>query len=155
MGDKGTSDYPPSYPPNYGSNDREPLYPTAPPAYDATYQNPPQQYGYPPPAPPSNGKSGVPVSNTCFRSTVTTATIIIPADLGATSRYLVCPSCTAQITTTVTYDSGLLTWLACVGLIFIGLGWGCCLIPFCVNSCKDATHNCPNCGAFIGRYKPL
>ena len=32
---------------------------------------------------------------------------------------------------------------------------GCCLIPFCIDSCKDAVHTCPCCGQVVGRYQRL
>ncbi|VDP75949.1 unnamed protein product [Echinostoma caproni] len=31
----------------------------------------------------------------------------------------------------------------------------CCLIPFCVDGCKDAVHTCPQCHATLGAYKRL
>ena len=31
----------------------------------------------------------------------------------------------------------------------------CCVIPFCVSSCQDATHVCPHCSAVIGRHRVL
>ena len=45
--------------------------------------------------------------------------------------------------------------LLCVVLCLFGLVFGCCLIPFCVDSVKDVIHKCPNCGAVIARYNRL
>lgn len=66
-----------------------------------------------------------------------------------------CPNCRANILTQLKYDSGLAAWLIAAGLCFFGLGCGCCLIPFCVDACKDVEHYCPNCRTLIGRYKRI
>ena len=41
------------------------------------------------------------------------------------------------------------------GVFVVRLWLGCCLIPFCLNSCKDVVHICPNCRATVGRYSRL
>lgn len=30
----------------------------------------------------------------------------------------------------------------------------CCCIPYCMDSCQNGNHYCPNCGTFIGTYAP-
>ena len=30
---------------------------------------------------------------------------------------------------------------------------GCCLIPCCMDECMDKEHSCPNCKAFLGKYR--
>ena len=66
-----------------------------------------------------------------------------------------CPACSADILTSIHYEVGAMTWVACICLAFIGLGIGCCLFPFCMESCKDIVHNCPNCQHIIGRKDRL
>ncbi|XP_029432094.1 lipopolysaccharide-induced tumor necrosis factor-alpha factor homolog [Rhinatrema bivittatum] len=67
----------------------------------------------------------------------------------------VCPACHQSITTRVQRSNGLLTWLICGGLAIFGCILGCCLIPFCIDSCKDTDHFCPNCNHHIYKYKRL
>lgn len=66
-----------------------------------------------------------------------------------------CPHCQADVVTGTTYESGSLTWVACVALCVFGCDLGCCLIPFCVDSCKDVVHHCPNCQQVIARFNRL
>ena len=75
--------------------------------------------------------------------------------VGNAPQAMQCPSCRQQIVTVVRYSSGTFTWVI-AGIIFVFGGiFGCCLIPFCVNSCKDAIHTCPACGNFIGRRNAM
>lgn len=71
---------------------------------------------------------------------------------------MTCKFCAAQVITGTQYKNGLMTWIAVGGICLIGamvagLLWlGCCLIPFCVNACKDVQHTCPNCNRVVGVY---
>jgi lipopolysaccharide-induced tumor necrosis factor-alpha factor len=62
-----------------------------------------------------------------------------------------CPQCRQQVVTGVQYESGGGTWLISLGICIFGGIFGCCLIPFCINECKDAVHICPACNNYIGR----
>ncbi|CAH8575370.1 unnamed protein product [Schistosoma turkestanicum] len=64
-----------------------------------------------------------------------------------------CPFCGEEITTRTVYKPGLLTWVGCFGIFFVGGILGCCLIPFCCDSCKDADHYCPVCNHYLGLYR--
>ncbi|KAI1896189.1 hypothetical protein AGOR_G00092250 [Albula goreensis] len=66
-----------------------------------------------------------------------------------------CPNCHQMVVTKLEFSSGLLTYLFCGGLLFCGCVLGCCLIPFCVNRLRDATHSCPSCKTVLGTYKRL
>ncbi|XP_022318236.1 lipopolysaccharide-induced tumor necrosis factor-alpha factor homolog [Crassostrea virginica] len=66
-----------------------------------------------------------------------------------------CQYCHASVTTSTRYESGTLTWVACFVIAFIGLWLGCCLIPFCLDGCKDVIHSCPNCHQMLGRFNRM
>ncbi|XP_053550298.1 lipopolysaccharide-induced tumor necrosis factor-alpha factor homolog [Bombina bombina] len=67
----------------------------------------------------------------------------------------ICPICHQNIVTRTEYKTGLLTWAVFGGLILFGCWLGCCLIPFCVDSCKDVDHFCPNCNHHLQKYRRL
>jgi len=70
-----------------------------------------------------------------------------------------CPHCHAEVLTTVEYVTGGLTWLIFGILLaagcFILITWFFCCIPFCIKSCKDVVHSCPNCHTKLGRKNRL
>ncbi|XP_062610130.1 LITAF domain-containing protein-like [Saccostrea cucullata] len=66
-----------------------------------------------------------------------------------------CQYCSCDVLTGTSYETGTVTWLACAITAFVGCWLGCCLIPFCVDGCKDVIHTCPNCHQVIARYNRM
>jgi len=100
------------------------------------YAAPPPAAGYPAPPPATVVVSGQPQLS--FEPTVVT-----------------CPHCQQNVQTQVNYETGLITWLSCGGLVLLGCWLGCCFIPMCVNELKDAQHSCPSCHKIIGLRKRM
>lgn len=83
--------------------------------------------------------------------------ITIPISVGSSPTRLRCPNCQADVITQINHKSGCMTWALCGSICAIGLfapcAWfGCQLIPFCIDSCKDVQHNCSNCKAYIATF---
>ncbi|CAF0796197.1 unnamed protein product [Adineta ricciae] len=66
----------------------------------------------------------------------------------------ICPHCRTQIVSQTAKKPGLLAWLLCGGMALLGF-WLCCFIPFCIDSCKDTEHYCPNCHILLGVNKTI
>ncbi|XP_055378350.1 lipopolysaccharide-induced tumor necrosis factor-alpha factor homolog [Condylostylus longicornis] len=62
-----------------------------------------------------------------------------------------CPSCHAEITTNVKHEATTKTHIMAL-LLCLFLCWPCVCVPYCMDSCQNANHYCPNCNAFIGAY---
>ncbi|KAF7634980.1 LITAF domain-containing protein [Meloidogyne graminicola] len=75
--------------------------------------------------------------------------------LGPFDQQAYCSSCKQQVQTKVKYVAGTFAWLLCFLFMLFGLFCGCCCIPFCVDSCKDAEHFCTQCNTYIGTYQRL
>jgi len=137
--------YPPPGQPGYPPPG-QPAYPQQP-GYPPQGYPPPQGYGPPPPA--------AQATHTTTIVQQPTAVVVGSAMYGESPVSMVCPYCSATIVTSVHYSPGTLAWLACLGLVLIGCGAGCCLIPFCVDGMQDACHTCPNCRRQLGVYRRM
>nr|XP_033770544.1 LITAF domain-containing protein-like [Geotrypetes seraphini] len=102
---------------------------------------------YPPPPPYMQPHETVVVTSV--------PTVVVRYNCTDTPTITVCPACRQNITTRIERSPGLMTWLLCGGLALVGCIAGCCLIPFCVGSCQDVDHYCPNCNHHIYKYKRM
>uniref|UniRef100_A0A8C5QY38 LITAF domain-containing protein n=1 Tax=Leptobrachium leishanense TaxID=445787 RepID=A0A8C5QY38_9ANUR len=135
----------PSAPGGMGGNYPTPTYgPGAQPPYknEMGGNYPPPPYGMPQPSAP------------VFLAPVVSHTTVI-YNFQDTPAATTCPACRQSIITRIVYNIGLLTWLIFGILLLFGCWLGCCLIPFCVDSCKDVDHFCPNCNHHLYKFKRL
>lgn len=114
------------------------------------------KHGPPPAAPPSYAEAvgGVPPSSPFTPPAApgpTIVTTVVP--VGPQTTHMVCPSCHAEIDTSVRSEPSLMAWITGGLLVFFGCWLGCCLIPCCIPECMDNHHTCPNCKAYLGRYR--
>ncbi|NXU12180.1 CDIP1 protein, partial [Pardalotus punctatus] len=96
-----------------------------------------------------------------------TATVLVPPGAATTVTVLqgeifqgapvqtVCPHCQQAITTKISYEIGLMSFLLGFFCCFVGCDLCCCLIPCLFDDFKDVTHTCPNCKAYIYTYKRM
>uniref|UniRef100_A0A671KDQ1 Si:ch211-202h22.7 n=1 Tax=Sinocyclocheilus anshuiensis TaxID=1608454 RepID=A0A671KDQ1_9TELE len=80
--------------------------------------------------------------------------VIIPPRLTTVAGRMKCQYCQKEVITEIKYISGMMVWVICASLGFLGV-WPCCLIPFCVKACKDVEHSCPHCKTVIHVHKPM
>ncbi|XP_055917052.1 lipopolysaccharide-induced tumor necrosis factor-alpha factor homolog isoform X1 [Eupeodes corollae] len=74
------------------------------------------------------------------------------APVGPVSSRVICPSCRADVHTKLQHEPTTQTHLMALCL-FCFLCWPCVCLPYCMDSCQNANHYCPNCNAFIGTYQ--
>ncbi|XP_071446326.1 lipopolysaccharide-induced tumor necrosis factor-alpha factor homolog [Hetaerina americana] len=126
-------------------------YPPLPPQYGESQS---QQHGIKPPAYGHDASLQSHSAMTPGQQPATIAVIQTTAaiPLGPEAAHITCPSCRASVATKVVHENTTKTHIICLILCLVGL-WPCCVIPYCVNSCKNANHYCPTCNAFLGTYK--
>ncbi|XP_037952967.1 lipopolysaccharide-induced tumor necrosis factor-alpha factor homolog isoform X3 [Teleopsis dalmanni] len=115
-----------------------------PPPYSEEQQpgyTPASYYQPPHPQPP-------PQQSTVIITTTTPS--LVPIGSGPT--HITCPSCHAQVLTTVKTEATSRTHCWALLLCLVGL-WPCVCLPYCMDSCQNSNHYCPNCNAYIGTYQ--
>uniref|UniRef100_A0A0X3PW03 Lipopolysaccharide-induced tumor necrosis factor-alpha factor homolog n=1 Tax=Schistocephalus solidus TaxID=70667 RepID=A0A0X3PW03_SCHSO len=134
-----------------------PPYP--PPPYSGEpYQSQQPPYTPYPPYPgapyPVDGSQQAPVVAPPTLPSYTGPAFVVatPTPLGPQSTQVLCPTCRIMVFTEVSYESGFLAWICCFFIFILGGVWGCCLIPFCIESCQDVYHRCPSCHGLLGVY---
>ncbi|KAJ0179227.1 hypothetical protein K1T71_004939 [Dendrolimus kikuchii] len=117
--------------------------PENPPPYAAGQ---PHYYGHPPPP----GPYGPPLIGAAVIPTV--VPMVVGTQMSPKPTPLTCRSCNAQIVTRVEIRSTTKTHLFALLLCLFGC-WPCVCIPYCMDSCNNAEHYCPNCNSYIGSYQ--
>ncbi|XP_017776192.1 PREDICTED: lipopolysaccharide-induced tumor necrosis factor-alpha factor homolog isoform X2 [Nicrophorus vespilloides] len=64
-----------------------------------------------------------------------------------------CPTCNNFVITNVRTRRSNVTHFSALALCICGC-WPCCLLPYCMKSCKTTYHECPLCVTVIGIYNP-
>ncbi|KAG8558412.1 hypothetical protein GDO81_016981 [Engystomops pustulosus] len=86
---------------------------------------------------------------------VAPTTVIVGTTYADTPVSCTCPVCQQRIVTRIQHSNGLLVWAIFGVLLLFGCWLGCCLIPFCVDGCKDVDHYCSNCNHHLSKYKRM
>ncbi|XP_025836629.1 lipopolysaccharide-induced tumor necrosis factor-alpha factor homolog [Agrilus planipennis] len=73
------------------------------------------------------------------------------SSFGPVSKMMTCPYCNSQISTKVVANATTKTHLIAL-LLCLCLCWCCVCLPYCMDSCRNQNHYCPNCEAFLGTY---
>ncbi|XP_077301589.1 lipopolysaccharide-induced tumor necrosis factor-alpha factor homolog [Arctopsyche grandis] len=78
-------------------------------------------------------------------------TTVVP--VGPQPTHTICPSCHAEIDTKTKTEPGIIAYISGIVIALVGCWFGCCLIPCCIDECMDIHHSCPNCKAYLGRFR--
>lgn len=128
--------------------------PQPPPA--GGYPHPPvyHSYAHPPPPPPYDANANMlpPGGGHGPHPTTYVHTIVTAPQVGPDPASISCPSCQKHVITRLDYETSTKTHIM-AGLLCLFICWPCFWIPYVVDTCKNANHYCPNCGAYIGTYR--
>ncbi|KAH8406168.1 hypothetical protein KR215_005995 [Drosophila sulfurigaster] len=123
---------------------------------------PPFTYVPPPSAPPSYNEAvgGVKpvgwthvITPTAAPTTANTNILTTVVPIGRSPTHMICPSCHAEIETSTRSEPGMIAYISGFVIALLGCWMGCCFIPCCIDDCMDVHHTCPNCRAYLGRYR--
>lgn len=118
----------------------------------------PQPAMYPPPHgvhPGGPAYSPVPTTTVVLQApTPVITTTVVVSGLQDVPGHALCPHCQQSVITRIEHTAGTMAWLICAGLCLAGCGF-CSCIPFCLESCQDVEHHCPNCQRVIYIYKRM
>ncbi|KAK0152070.1 Lipopolysaccharide-induced tumor necrosis factor-alpha factor [Merluccius polli] len=81
-------------------------------------------------------------------------TVVVGPTPRDTAVRMTCPLCRVTCVTNLTHRNGALVWVLVGALAVVGC-WPFCLIPFCVDGCKDVEHRCPSCQNVIHVHKRM
>ena len=120
----------------------------------------PQSGGYPQPAIAPVQPGYIPTNPGYTTQPAQTAVIVQPAavvggvmNFGPHPQNIVCPSCHSNVSTSVSYTAGTLTYItACLCFCFC---CPCAWVPCVIDGVKDVTHHCPTCRNIVGVYKRM
>ncbi|XP_064816947.1 lipopolysaccharide-induced tumor necrosis factor-alpha factor homolog isoform X1 [Oncorhynchus masou masou] len=120
------------------------------------FQGGPQPSMYPPPPQPSMYPTPLQYGTDMAQPTnapgITQVVVIQQPLLRDVPGQMTCPYCQVLVLTEATHTPGLAAWLV-FGVLCCFMCWPCSWIPFCVDSCKDVEHRCPNCRRVIYIHK--
>ncbi|XP_055378405.1 lipopolysaccharide-induced tumor necrosis factor-alpha factor homolog [Condylostylus longicornis] len=85
-----------------------------------------------------------------YKQSTTKTVYIQPVALGSKSQSVICPACRETIVTIIEYETSSKTHYAAIALCCFF--WPIAYLPYCIDSCKNANHYCPNCESYIGTY---
>ncbi|CAH0397309.1 unnamed protein product [Chilo suppressalis] len=72
--------------------------------------------------------------------------------VGPKPSQVTCPSCRATIVTRVDHKATTKTHVIAL-ILCLFLCWPCVCVPYCMDSCQNADHYCPNCNSYLGTYQ--
>ncbi len=70
-----------------------------------------------------------------------------PRAYGRTPMRIKCPNCSQKVTTDIEKKTSSKQWMFCC---LLGMFTSCCCLPFCIDSCWNIEHKCPNCQNVAG-----
>lgn len=142
-------------PPTY---DQSAGYPPHPQHQHHHHGPPPPGQGMYPPMPPLPEQQQhhhihyVPPPQPPIVSEPVSHTVIVTPAVGPDPTMVCCPSCRQTVVSRMEYENSTRTHVAAGLCCIFGL-WVCCCLPYCMDSCRNGNHYCPNCGSFLGTYR--